>query len=136
MIASLTLECYSTNYGLGLHFTDILQDPVKMAALPMMNKFLFVGEFFGILGISFAKTSFCFTLLRLCVARWHKILIWFCLITINGVMWPCAISFFVGCTPLEKKFDDNIPGHCIENGPIIDYAVFAGGMVWIPSRLD
>ncbi|KAM7201743.1 hypothetical protein V8F20_004704 [Naviculisporaceae sp. PSN 640] len=126
LVVSIVLECYATNYGLGLHFTDILQDLTKLMELATANKYLFVGEFFGILGIAFAKTSFCFTILRLCVQKWHKALIWFCIISINAVMWPCAISFFVGCTPLEKKFDDSIPGHCIDTQPIVDYAVFAG----------
>ncbi|KAM7221722.1 hypothetical protein V8F06_002930 [Rhypophila decipiens] len=126
LIISIVLECLATNYGLGLHFTDILQDMSKLMQLPQANKYLFVGEFFGILGISFAKTSFCFTILRLCVQKWHKALIWFCIVTVNLVMWPCAISFFVGCTPVEKKFDDSVPGHCINTQPIIDFAVFAG----------
>lgn len=109
---------------MGMHIFEI----VDFAALPQANKFLFVGEFFGIIGISLAKTSFCVTLLRLATKRWHKILIWACIVTVNGFMWPCAITFFVGCTPLEKKWDPTVEGTCVDNAPIVNFAVFAGGM--------
>ncbi|KAK3314157.1 hypothetical protein B0H66DRAFT_461006, partial [Apodospora peruviana] len=123
LMAYITLVCLGTRYGLGMHIFDPAFD---FSVLPTANKYLFVGEFFGIVGITVAKTSFCFTLLRLSVAKWHKWLIWTCIVTVNLVMWPCAISFFVGCTPLEKKWDDTIEGHCIDNTPIVHYAVFAG----------
>ncbi|KAB5511641.1 hypothetical protein GE09DRAFT_925376, partial [Coniochaeta sp. 2T2.1] len=124
LVASITLECLATNYGLGTHIFEL----TDFSLLPSLNKFLFVGEFFGIIGISIAKTSFCVTLLRLANERWHKVFIWFCIVTVNGFMWPCAITFFVGCTPLAKKWDDSVPGHCIDTLPILNFAVFAG--VW------
>jgi hypothetical protein len=123
LIASITLECLATRYGLGQHIFE-----VDFTTLPSANKHLFIGEFFGIIGIAFAKTSFCLTLLRLAVKRWHKIIIWTCIGTINGFMWPCGITFFVGCSPLEKKWDDSIPGHCIDAMPVVYFAVFAG--IW------
>lgn len=123
-MASVTLECLSTQYGLGKHIFEI----TNFKALAKANMLLFVGEFFGIIGISIAKTAFCVTLLRLAVERWHKMLIWVCIISVNGFMWPCAITFFVGCTPLAKKWDDSIPGHCVDTTPIVYYAVFASGM--------
>ncbi|KAK3693205.1 hypothetical protein B0T22DRAFT_361933, partial [Podospora appendiculata] len=124
LIASIVLECISTRYGMGTHIWEI----VDFAALAVANKYLFVGEFFGIIGIAFAKTSFCLTLLRLAVKPWHRILIWSCAVTINLFMWPCAITFFVGCVPLAKKFDDSVPGTCVDTVPIVHFAVFAG--VW------
>ncbi|KAB5518095.1 hypothetical protein GE09DRAFT_1066318 [Coniochaeta sp. 2T2.1] len=124
LVASVTLECLATNYGLGTHIFEI----TDFSLLPSANKYLFVGEFFGIIGIAIAKTSFCVTLLRLANERWHKLFIWFCIVTVNGFMWPCAITFFVGCTPLAKKWDDSVPGHCIDTLPIVNFAVFAG--VW------
>lgn len=113
----------ATRYGLGQHMLEL-----DFSKLPSLNKHLFIGEFFGIIGISLAKTSFCLTLLRLAVKRWHKVLIWTCIATVNGVMWPCGITFFVGCTPLAKKWDDSIPGTCIDAVPVVYFAVFAG--VW------
>jgi hypothetical protein len=127
-VASIVLECLATRYGMGTHFLEILASPALSAALPTANKYLFIGEFFGIIGIAMAKTSFCVTLLRLAVERWHKILIWACIITVNGFMWPCAITFFVGCTPLAKKWDNTVPGTCVDNTPIVNFAVFASGM--------
>lgn len=123
LIASITLECLATRWNLGTHIWEI-----DIKTLASTNKFLFIGEFFGIIGISFAKTSFCLTLLRLAVQRWHKFLIWGCIISVNLFMWPCGITFFVGCTPMAKKWDDTIPGHCIDAMPVVYFAVFAG--VW------
>lgn len=125
-MSSVTLECLATRYGLGQHVEFVVLDIPSFARV---NEFLFVGEFFGIIGIAIAKTSFCITLLRLAVARWHKILIWVCIITVNGFMWPCGITFFVGCDPIAKKWNPTLPGHCTDDTtPVVYYAVFASGM--------
>jgi hypothetical protein len=95
--------------------------------LPMGNEYLFIGEFFGIIGIAIAKTSFCVTLLRLAVHTWHKVLLWVCIVTVNLVMWICGLTFFVSCTPIEKKWNPMVPGTCWDNTPVVNFAVFAGG---------
>ncbi|KAH8896045.1 hypothetical protein GQ53DRAFT_623068, partial [Thozetella sp. PMI_491] len=122
LVSSNVLTCLATKYGLGVHIWDI----VDFAALPLANELLFIGEALVIWGIAFAKTSFCFTLLRLAVKRWHKIVIWFCIITVNVVMWMCALTFFVSCTPIAKKWDPSVPGTCWDTEPSVNFAVFAG----------
>jgi hypothetical protein len=112
----------STTYGLGTHFLE-----VDFNNMPRLNKFLFVGEFFGIIGIAIAKTSFCVTLLRLCTQMWHRVSVWVCIVTVNLVMWICALTFFIGCDPIEKKFDYSVQGTCWDTSWIVKFAVFAGG---------
>ncbi|KAH8658332.1 hypothetical protein BX600DRAFT_65139 [Xylariales sp. PMI_506] len=122
LISSNVLSCLATKYGLGYHITDI----TDFVALITANEYLFIAEALMIWGISFAKTSFCFTLLRLAVQKWHKWVLWFCIVTINIVMWFCALTFFISCNPVAKKWDTTLPGTCWDSDPVVNFAVFAG----------
>ena len=73
--------------------------------IPLMYKYLFLGEFFTIISIPISKTSFALTLLRLVTKTWHRVFIWLIIITMNVVMWLCAILILVQCQPIAKNWN-------------------------------
>lgn len=112
----------SVHYGMGKHTFDL--DP--NTTVPM-NKFLFIGEFFMLVAIPVAKTSFAITLLRLATRTWQKWFIWFIIISMNIVMWTCGILLLVQCQPIAKNWDKEMDGMCWTSKVQDDYSIFAGG---------
>jgi branched-subunit amino acid permease len=78
MLLYAALTTVSAGFGLGMHIADI-----PTAHLPDCIMYLYIGEFFAIIGVSLSKTSFAVTLLRLATKPWHTYFLWFSIITIN-----------------------------------------------------
>lgn len=90
-----------------------------------MTKFLFLGEFFTLISIPTSKTSFAVTLLRIVAKDWQKWFIWFVIVTMNIVMWMCAILLFCQCQPIQKNWKKDTPGSCWESSVQDNYSIFA-----------
>ncbi|KAF2865260.1 hypothetical protein BDV95DRAFT_507702 [Massariosphaeria phaeospora] len=111
----------SVGYGIGLHFVD-----ADMVKLVTGVKYMYLGEFFALLAMPTAKTSFCVTLLRLTAVPWHKWIIWFVIVTTNASMWAVAAMTFAQCSPIEKLWNLTLPGKCWDNRIVIYFSIFVG----------
>lgn len=119
---STGLAIASTRYGIGMHIVDLGSVDFVYA-----NKLMTISQFFALISIAIAKSSFCVTLLRLAPALWHKIFIYSVLITVNLMLWLCAIFLFTTCTPVEKKWNFSIPGRCGDFKQQMEFAIFIAG---------
>lgn len=115
------LVTVAVKFGLGKHTKDIDRNNFVS-----MYKFMFMSELFTLVAIPLSKTSFALTLLRLVTQTWHKVFIWFILITMNIAMWLCAILLFVQCKPIAKNWDRKMEGSCWDGAVQDRYSIFAG----------
>ena len=101
------LTIASTRYGIGRHRADVSNEDFVVA-----NKLLWIGEAFAVLSIAISKSSFAVTLLHLAFYRWHHVLLWTVIVTVNMAMWMCFITIFAECTPVEKLWQTDVGGNC------------------------
>lgn len=99
-------------------------------------KYVLIGEVVAIVGCCLSKTSFAFTLLRIVVEKWHKVLLWFIIISMNLVMDLCAILFVVKCIPVEGNWNTSINAKCWPIEAVNNYAIFAGGKFYLLCLID
>lgn len=118
----VALTIVSTRYGIGRHLKTATPDDLKVAM-----KLICAGEFFSILAVTVSKTSFAITLLHLAIERWHNILLWGIIASVNLIMGSCAIMLVAQCRPMEKMWDFAVEGFCLPVHVYFSYAVFAGG---------
>lgn len=64
------------------------------------------------LAISWSKTSFAITLLRIMQGKMRTFL-WAIIISMNVLMTIGALSLFLQCSPVAKSWDEAIPGVCV-----------------------
>ncbi|KAM5355043.1 hypothetical protein ACJ41O_001689 [Fusarium nematophilum] len=119
LYAGLTVA--STKYGIGRHIATIPPTDLVYGI-----KVLYIGEFFAVIAVAISKTSFVVTLLRLATQRWHRLLLWFIIITVNIVMWLCGLFSFIQCSPVEKLWDLSMEGTCWNPHVTVNFAIFAG----------
>ncbi|KAK4245594.1 hypothetical protein C7999DRAFT_16216 [Corynascus novoguineensis] len=117
----VSLAIAATRYGLGRHLDSVPSDDVAVAGL-----LLFVAEFFAILAVAVSKSSFAVTLLRFALERWHKVLLWGVIASVNLVMWSCAVLLLAQCRPTRKLWNVVIDGSCWPRSVYTAYSVFAG----------
>lgn len=89
-----------------------------------------IGVSFAILATHLSKVSFGITLLKLVMGFWRYV-VWFALSTLAVVAIPSLILPWVLCTPIEKGFDDRVPGHCYDKQIALRYGVFDA--IWAAS---
>ncbi|KAL8300901.1 hypothetical protein RB593_010315 [Gaeumannomyces tritici] len=65
----------------------------------------------GIAGQAWSKTSFAMTLLRMSQG-WMAAFIWFAIVSMNVLFGASATLFWVGCSPVEKRWSPFVPGDC------------------------
>jgi hypothetical protein len=82
---------------------------------------------------AWSKTAFAFTLLRLATGRTRGFL-WFTIISVNILMGFNAIFTWVQCQPIQKLWQENIPGRCLDQQAIV-IGVFMGCKYWIFGNL-
>ncbi|KAK3303461.1 uncharacterized protein B0T15DRAFT_504680 [Chaetomium strumarium] len=121
LAAYVALSIASTNYGVGRHLETLGPDELTAS-----GRLLYVGEFFAIIAVAVSKTSFVVTLFRFANERWHRILLWSVLATVNLVMWSCAALLLAQCQPAEKLWNSAVDGRCLPPRFYIFYSVFAG----------
>ncbi|CEO60220.1 hypothetical protein PMG11_04858 [Penicillium brasilianum] len=86
----------SVNMGVIGRHVFAIEDP---EVIPPALKLLYISFVIIIIGCVFSKTSFAFTLLRIVTKTWMKVLIWFIIVTMNAIMWLCAICYLAQCKP-------------------------------------
>lgn len=73
-----------------------IEDP---ELVPPALKLVYISYVIIIIGCVLSKTSFALTLLRVVTRTWMKMLIWFIIVSMNAIMWLCAISYLAQCKP-------------------------------------
>ncbi|MCJ1446719.1 MAG: hypothetical protein MMC23_007225 [Stictis urceolatum] len=124
LLASYTVIIdVAVDLGIGKHLLDI--DPAHVVdAL----RLVYVGEFIIIIGCSLSKTSFAITLLRTVTQTWQKVLVWWIIVSMNTLMFLCAILYFAQCTPVSRLWDFSITEYsCWKPDVMTKFAMVAGG---------
>ncbi|KAJ1711562.1 hypothetical protein AFGD_008289 [Aspergillus flavus] len=80
---------------IGKHVGDI-DDPSKT---PEALKLIYIGMIICIISCVLSKTSFAITLLRIVTRPWQKAILWFIIVSMNVIMWLCAICYLLQCRP-------------------------------------
>ncbi|KAK3389998.1 hypothetical protein B0H63DRAFT_106289 [Podospora didyma] len=135
------------NYGFGQTLEQIgdMENAVKATLYEC------IGQGFAIVGMSIAKASLGFFLLRLVTITWHRIAIWSAMILVLLASIAQVLCFWLSCVPLNYVYDRRIPGgYCpIDTRPtsyilcvstiVVDvfFAIFPWIIVWdlhMPKR--
>jgi hypothetical protein len=98
-----------------------------MSRLPTGIKYMYLGELFALLAMPTGKTSFCVTLLRLTAISWHRLILWFIIVTVNLSMWVVTVMTFAQCSPVEKLWNITLEGKCWDNRIVIYFSIVVGG---------
>lgn len=115
-VVFLILSIYTTGYGLGSH----LDANFDMSNLPTLLFYLPIGQFFAVIAVAVSKSSFIITLLRLVEVMWHKIALWFMLVTILLSMGSISIVQFYQCATPDAI-------NCVPSNSVVGLGVFAAG---------
>ncbi|KAK4173536.1 hypothetical protein QBC36DRAFT_359783 [Triangularia setosa] len=115
------------NLGFGRYPCDIPPDHHPTIA--------FVGATLGscvsILTISWSKTSFAITILRLSPSgSVLRNIAWFVLISMNALMIVQAMVVWVKCNPVWKNWDMSVEGSCWNVHATNNYGIFCGVLIW------
>ncbi|KAH8882359.1 hypothetical protein GQ53DRAFT_701189, partial [Thozetella sp. PMI_491] len=120
MLIDVILTTYNISLGDGMHFAEI--DPANRAAVALNS--LVIGSF-SILAAVWSKTSFGMTLLRIAGGR-VKVVVWFCILTMNLLMSANVLVLWFQCNPVEKGWNPLVPGECWDRRVNAYYGVFSG----------
>ncbi|KAI1767874.1 hypothetical protein GGR53DRAFT_525483 [Hypoxylon sp. FL1150] len=97
------LMIVSSAYGFGQHNTDINADDLRKAMEVEL-----IGQFFISIAMGLSKVAVAAFLMRIIVARWHKAVLWFWIVTMMAWSLLLAISCFAQCAPVEAIWDARI----------------------------
>ncbi|KAF7588697.1 hypothetical protein BBP40_005296 [Aspergillus hancockii] len=86
---------------IGKHVDDI-DDQTKV---PGALKLIYIGMVICVISCVLSKTSFAITLLRIVTRTWQKTVLWFIIISMNLIMWLCAICYLLQCKPTEALWN-------------------------------
>ncbi|KAI5927226.1 hypothetical protein F4810DRAFT_649833 [Camillea tinctor] len=115
----------STAYGLGRKMAEINDlDSYVTAA-----KYEVIGQSFAILVVGISKTAVACFLLRIMIERWHKVVLWLCIISINGISLFCTVAIFIQCIPLERVWNPTADGYCWLNFTAVGIATASWSVV-------
>jgi hypothetical protein len=67
--------------------------------VPPALKLVYISFVIIIIGCVLSKTSFAITLLRIVAKTWMKVLLWVIIVSMNAIMWLCAICYLAQCRP-------------------------------------
>ncbi|KAJ5590565.1 hypothetical protein N7450_004537 [Penicillium hetheringtonii] len=67
--------------------------------IPPALKLVYISYVIIIISCVASKTSFAFTLMRIVTKTWMKALLWVIIVTMNAIMWLCAICYLAQCSP-------------------------------------
>ncbi|XDG08484.1 hypothetical protein ABKA04_008099 [Annulohypoxylon sp. FPYF3050] len=97
--------------GFGKHTKDAVEEygPGNQVAVTLRET---IVGFLMTLAISWSKTSFAITLLRIMQGKMRTFL-WVIIISMNVLMTIGALSLFLQCSPVAKSWDEAIPGVCV-----------------------
>lgn len=77
-------------------------------------------------GQVWSKTAFAISLLRMCDG-WKKAFVWFSIISMNVLFTFSALSFWIGCVPLEKRWKPFSEGTCYDLKWVVSFGIFVSG---------
>ncbi|CAN9173621.1 unnamed protein product [Alternaria alternata] len=118
LLAQAAITQAGQQLGFGKRTEDI---PVKYLTTVALG--MSVAASISCFASTFSKISFGVTLLRLTTGylRWF---VWFCIVTLFLIMLPSALATWVQCHPMEKAWNDTIPGTCWDPSHSINYGIF------------
>ncbi|KAE8381756.1 hypothetical protein BDV26DRAFT_301028 [Aspergillus bertholletiae] len=110
---------------IGKHVYDI-DDPSRT---PGALKLIYIGMVICIISCVLSKTSFAITLLRIVTCTWQKVILWAIIITMNVIMWLCAICYLLQCKPTAALWDAELmpTAECWPSHIFQTIALTAGG---------
>jgi hypothetical protein len=118
LLAQAVITQAGQQLGFGKRTGDI---PVKYLTTVAVG--MSVAASISCFASTLSKISFGVTLLRLTTGylRWF---VWFCIVTLFLIMLPSALATWVQCHPMEKAWNDAIPGSCWDPSRSINYGIF------------
>lgn len=110
---------------IGKHVGDI-DDPSKT---PEALKLIYIGMIICIISCVLSKTSFAITLLRIVTRPWQKAILWFIIVSMNVIMWLCAICYLLQCKPAAALWRSELmsTADCWPSSIFQTIALTAGG---------
>ena len=108
-------------HGFGQSITVLEMDSAVKAVYNEM-----IGQTFAVLGMAIAKLSLGIFLLRIVVKQWHRISIWFSMISLAIVSVLTAVIFWVQRLPSESIYDPRVPGRTVVK--VTPFSVLLGCM--------
>ncbi|KAI0884105.1 uncharacterized protein GGS22DRAFT_189235 [Annulohypoxylon maeteangense] len=99
----VALMIASSIYGFGQHTKDISLDDIRVA-----TKIELIGQLVVSLAMGLSKTSVAMFLMRIIITVWHRVVLWFWIVTMMTWSLLLAISCFAQCTPVESIWDERI----------------------------
>lgn len=97
--------------------------------IPPALKLVYISYVIIIIGCVASKTSFAFTLMRIVTRTWMKVLLWVIIVTMNAIMWLCAICYLAQCKPAAALWDASLlaTAKCWPSYVFETIALVAGG---------
>lgn len=110
---------------IGKHVSDISHPEL----IPPALKLLYISFLIIIIGCVLSKTSFAITLLRIVLHTWMKVLLWFIIVSMNAIMWLCAVCYLLQCKPAAALWDTKLmaTAQCWPTNVFETIALTAGG---------
>lgn len=111
LVSGIVTHINVANNGFGIHVCELAatrpQDISNGALLNLVSGALTVQ------GIIWSKTSFALTLLRIVEQKWMRVTIWCIIAFMNITTFVAMFIFFFQCDPIEKTWNEMLPGgHC------------------------
>lgn len=101
---------FSAYFGLGQTVWSFIPD--KMTELNRASLCVIMGTSFAILIGWTSKAAVAFFLLRLVTKKWHKYVLWWCVVS-TGIMNITSVFFYwMNCRPFKKAWEPQTPGTC------------------------
>ncbi|PVI01101.1 hypothetical protein DM02DRAFT_561917 [Periconia macrospinosa] len=101
----------------GYHAADIPKGAVNLTEV-LLWRWINNVMYNPILGL--VKISFCITLLKLRSPKvWAKVSLWFLIAVNSGFIIAATVAHIFSCTPIQKAWDKQVPGTCVDRKPYI-----------------
>ena len=92
-------------YGIGRKFATVPPQDYSKAIM-----WEAIGQGICIMGIAASKGSVALFLLRIVILRWHKVALWFCIISTTIICIVTTVLLFLQCKPTAFLWDQTIAG--------------------------
>ncbi|TVY16995.1 hypothetical protein LARI1_G003330 [Lachnellula arida] len=103
MLAFACLISAAVHYGMGTHVSQLDIDQVTHGVLMIL-----IGQSAVALAMGLSKTAVAIFLMRIVTKTWHKIVLWFWIVTIMFLSLLVAIAVFAQCTPTKSIWDPRV----------------------------
>ncbi|TVY88101.1 hypothetical protein LAWI1_G005889 [Lachnellula willkommii] len=103
MLAFACLISAAVHYGMGTHVDQLDINQVTHGVLMIL-----IGQSAVALAMGLSKTAVAIFLMRIVTKTWHKIVLWFWIVTIMFLSLLVAIAVFAQCTPTKSIWDPRV----------------------------